>query len=175
MSIIIFSRPIHSGKTSELQHWCDKHVSAKIGGVLMPDIDGTRKIFDIRTKEIFDIECKYPANTREPLQSVGQYHFFSKGFEKANTVLLEASASGCDWVIIDEAGKLELQRNGLYEAIKALTERLVYQGTDKHLLIVVRDSLYEAIVSFFNIADHQLVHQLNEITLSAAAGPDSGN
>lgn len=175
MSIIIFSRPIHSGKTSELLHWCDKHVSSKISGVLMPDIDGARKIYNIQTKEIFDIECKDPANTKEPLQSVGHYHFFSKAFEKANAILLEASASESNWVIIDEAGKLELQCNGLYEAIKNLTARSVYQTPDKNLLIVVRDSLYESVVSFFNIPDHTLVHQLNEITLSAVADPDSGN
>ena len=83
MSIYIFSNPIHSGKTTALLEWCNGQEN--IAGVLMPDINGNRKIFDVNTKEIFDIECIDAANTTEPLISVGRFHFYSSAFEKANS------------------------------------------------------------------------------------------
>ena len=56
MSIIIFSKPVHSGKTTALLEWSKEQKN--IAGILMPDMDGERKMFDIRTNEIFDAECK---------------------------------------------------------------------------------------------------------------------
>ena len=41
MSIFIFSRPVHSGKTTELLHWCNQQKN--IMGIAMPDINGSRK------------------------------------------------------------------------------------------------------------------------------------
>ncbi len=171
MSIFIFSRPVRSGKTTELQHCCNE-INAV--GILMPDIDGSRKIFNIKTKEIFDIECKDPANTKKTLQAVGQYHFYNESFEKANAILMEASASNSGWLIIDETGKLELQSLGLYEATKKIIENKEYHTGYKNLLLVVRDSLYKQVISFFNIPAHTLIHDLNGITLSAVKDPDSG-
>ena len=43
MSIIIFSRPVHSGKTTELMQWCEQvSIKQNVAGILMPDIDGSR-------------------------------------------------------------------------------------------------------------------------------------
>ena len=84
MSIYIFSGPIHSGKTTHILKWCRRQES--VSGILMPDIDGRRKIIDLDTMDVFDIECADTANTKEALTSVGSYNFFNAVFEKANAI-----------------------------------------------------------------------------------------
>jgi len=112
MSIFIFSRPVHSGKTTELLQWCNRQQN--IHGILMPDIYGSRKILDLQTKNIFDIECTDAANAGEPLTAVGRFHFYTATFEKANAILKAALNQSPEWHIICEAGKLELERKGFY-------------------------------------------------------------
>ena len=155
MSIFIFSRPIHSGKTTELLDWCSRQQN--IAGVLMPDIDENRKIFDITTKEVITIECADAANTNEPLTTVGRFHFYTSVFEKANSILINAIAREPRWLVIDEAGKLELEGRGFHKSIIRAVE--IYSNNKKpgNLLITVRDSLCEAVISFFNIKNCRVI------------------
>ena len=161
MSIYIFCRPVRSGKTSELQDWCNRQEN--IYGILMPDTSDSRKILDIHTKEIFDIECTDTSATNEPLISVGRFHFYSKGFEKANSILLDTLTRNPRWLVIDEAGKLELEKKGLYDGIIKAVDHYNKKDAAGNLLITVRDSLYEEVISFFKIKDHMLIHKLEEI------------
>ncbi len=156
MSIILFSRPVRSGKTTELMLWCDQHKDAQ--GILMPD-NGNRKIMNVRTKELFDIECADPSKTKDPLISVGKYFFYTEAFEKANSILLEALAQKPSWLIIDEAGKLELDGKGFYPAIEKIIPLYKISG-EGNLLITVRDSLVEKFVEQFDIRDHSLINSL---------------
>ena len=163
MSIIIFLRPVRSGKTTELMQWCDQISPKKnVGGILMPDVDGNRKLFDISTKEWFDIECEDPATTTRSLIAVGKFNFFTDAFEKANTILLQA-ASKSDLLIIDEVGKLELEGKGFYESIREILENDEYKNSFKSVLLVVRDELYEPVLSFFEITQHRLITNINDI------------
>ena len=160
MSIYIFSRPIHSGKTTELLHWCNQQKN--IMGVAMPDINGSRKMLDLHTKEIFDIECVDIVNTTETLISVGRFHFYLSAFEKANSIILKSLLQKPDWLVIDEAGKLELDGKGFY---KALTEATSYYNNKKNsgnLLITVRDSLCADVINFFNLQNCRIIHQLDD-------------
>jgi nucleoside-triphosphatase THEP1 len=161
MSIYIFSRPIHSGKTTELLQWCNQQKN--ITGVLMPDIDGRRRILDLQTKNIFDIECTDAANTKERLTAVGRFHFYTTAFEKANAVVLSALNQSPGWLVIDEAGKLELDRKGLYESIE---KAVGFYSNDKvagNLLITVRESLCNEVISFFKIKGSLVIHRLEDI------------
>ncbi len=162
MSIYIFSRPIHSGKTTELLQWCDEQKN--IAGILMPDIDGSRKILDLHTKEIFDIECTDAMNTKEPLTSVGRFHFYTAAFEKANLIIIQALDQAPDWLIIDEAGKLELEGKGFYDSIIKVLEFFNGEGTTSNLLITVRESLCEEVIFFFKIKNVKVIHKLDELT-----------
>jgi len=161
MSIYIFSRPIHSGKTSELLQWCN--LQENMHGILMPDIAGRRKIFNIHTKEIYDIECTDPTAATEPLTSVGRFHFYSAAFEKANSIILDALARDPAWLVIDEAGKLELEGKGFHEALKKATAFYSDSKTSGNLLITVRESLCEAVISFFEIMNYRVIHNLEEL------------
>lgn len=161
MSIFIFTRPIHSGKTTELRQWCSNREKF-IAGVLMPDIDGNRKILDLQTNEVFDIECKDPANTKEPLTSVGRFHFYTSAFEKGNSIITQALHQNPGWLIIDEAGKLELEGKGFYTSIVKAVEFFRDEKTSGSLLITVRDSLCEEIISFFKIKNARAIHHLHD-------------
>lgn len=161
MSIYIFSRPIHSGKTTELLQWCN--LQKNIAGILMPDIDDSRKILDLQTKEIFDIECTNVANTNKPLTSVGRFHFYTVAFEKANGIILAALNQTPGWLVIDEAGKLELEGKGFYESILKAVDHY-NNAKPGNLLISVRESLCTEVVSFFKMKNVQIIHQLEDLT-----------
>ena len=161
MSIIIFSRPIHSGKTKELLQWCSH--KKNIYGILMPDINGYRKILDLHTKEVFDIECADPENSSEPLTTIGRFHFYSKAFDKANSIILDALGKNPAWLLIDEAGKLELEQKGFYNAIQKAVAVYKDKEAPGNLIITVRDSLYGEVIRFFNLGDCRVIHNLEEI------------
>ena len=157
MHIFIFSKPIRSGKTTGLLHWSQRQKN--ITGILMPDINGKRHIQFIETNEKFIVECDDPDNTNERLVNIGRFHFYAAAFEKANSHIIQASAKPFDWLVIDEVGRLEIEEKGFYPALAIL----LHTGGYKNLLLVVRDSLYEQVISFFKITDHVLIHQLNEL------------
>ena len=161
MSIYIFSRPIHSGKTTELRRWCDEQKN--IAGILMPDIDGSRKILDLHSKGVFDIECADAANTKKLITSVGRFHFYTAAFEKANSIILAALNKTPGWLVIDEAGKLELEGKGFYESIVKAVDVYSNDKVAGNLLITVRESLCNEVISFFKIKNFQVVHQLVDI------------
>jgi len=161
MSIFIFSRPIHSGKTTELLQWCNQQKN--IAGVLMPDINGSRKILDLHTKDVFDIECTDAVNTKEHITSVGRFHFYTAAFEKANTIILSALNQMPDWLVIDEAGKLELDGKGFYGSIVKAVDLYNNNKVSGNLLITVRESLYNEVISFFTIKNFRVIHQLEDL------------
>jgi nucleoside-triphosphatase len=160
MSIVLFSRPIHSGKTTALLQCCDGQKD--IQGILMPDIDGSRKILDIGTKEIFDIQCADPVHTTEQITTVGKFHFYTAAFEKANRILLDASKLDPEWLIIDEAGKLELEGKGFYEALRKIIPLYDKAGKSK-LVITVRDFLCEDVIRLFRISNYSIAQEAEEL------------
>lgn len=162
MSIYIFSRPIKSGKTTELLEWSNMQKS--IAGILMPDINGSRKIFGIHTKEFFDAECIDPAGTTEPLTTIGRFHFYSASFEKANSILIQAFKHNPHWLVIDEAGKLELKGEGLYPAVADAVKLYSNKHKKGNLLITVRDSLCEEVISFFSITNCMVIDRLDAVS-----------
>ncbi len=161
MSIYIFSRPVHSGKTTELLKWCNQQKN--IAGILMPDINGSRKILDLQTKNMFDIECTDATNTKELLTAVGRFHFYTASFEKANAIVLAALNQTPGWLVIDEAGKLELDRKGFYDSIVKTVEIYNNDNAAGNLLITVRESLCKEVISFFKIKDARVIHQLQDL------------
>jgi len=161
MSIYLFSRPIHSGKTTGLIQWCNRQKN--IRGILMPDLNGSRRILDIKTKEIFDIECIDPGNSNEAITSVGRFSFYTAVFEKANLILLDALVKGPDWLVIDEAGKLELDGKGFYNSIAKAVAVYNNETWTGNLLITVRDSLCNEVISFFNISNYIIVNNLEDL------------
>lgn len=158
MSIYVFSRPINSGKTTELLQWSNKQKN--IYGVLMPDINGSRKMLDLHTKNIFDIEYTNSSNTAEPLTIIGRFRFYTAAFDKANQIIIDALAQNPAWLVIDEAGKLEIDGKGFYPSIIKAAE--FYNNNPGNLLVTVREGLLAEVVSYFNLAEYKLIHQLDD-------------
>lgn len=173
MSIIIFSRPIHSGKTTELLQWCNQQKN--VYGILMPDIDGSRKILDLHTRDVFEIECKNVASANESLTSVGRFHFYTTAFEKANMILSLALEQNPNWLVIDEVGKLELDGKGFHDAI---IKSVAFYATNNglgNLLLTVRDSLCADVIDFFKLKDCKIIQSLENIgLLTSKKNPPAG-
>jgi nucleoside-triphosphatase THEP1 len=155
MSIIIYTGPVHSGKTSALQQWCSNRKD--VGGILMPDINGKRKFLSIQTKELFDAECNLSEETDQPLISIGSYHFYKTAFGKANDILVNTSPQ-LNYIIIDEIGKLELQQKGLFEGTAYLLNNY-----SQNLILVVRDSLIDDVIKTFHLTNYAVITTLTEL------------
>jgi nucleoside-triphosphatase len=155
MNVIIFSGPVHSGKTTALQQWSSNRKD--VGGILMPDIDGTRKFLNIQAKDIFDAGCKFPEKCNEALVSIGPYHFYESAFEQANNIL-KSTSKELKFIIIDEIGKLELQQKGLYEGT-----RYLLNNSSQNIILVVRDSLVKGVVTSFHLTSYILASSVEEL------------
>lgn len=161
MSIYIFSGPVHSGKTTELLNWCSKQKDVR--GILMPDIEGSRKILNLHTKEIFKVECTRPQETTEKLVSIGRFHFYEAAFERANNIITGSLLNNPAWLVIDEAGKLELNGKGFYDALLKVTEFYNNKKGTGNLLLTVRESLCAEVICFFKLRDYRIIQQLTNI------------
>ena len=156
MSIIIFSRPRNSGKTSELISWCAQQKNCS--GILMPDVDGLRKMYNIQSETMFDAEHNVAISTNESLITIGNFHFYESSFEVANQIIEKAINEQKKYVIIDEVGKLELNHQGLYKAVIMAIESVENKGFSGTLILTVRDVLLEKVLDCFRIKEYSVVN-----------------
>jgi nucleoside-triphosphatase len=157
MDIFLFSKPIRSGKTTALMHWCSQKTG--VSGILMPDINGRRNFFDLDTRTTFLAECDNPGQTNEALINMGRFYFYRSAFEKANVILLEGSSKKAEWLIIDEVGRMELEGKGVYPAL----EIILNKKECRNLVLVVRDSLIDTIPAFLKLKDHKIIGSPDEL------------
>ena len=154
--IYILTGQVRTGKTSALLKWCNNR--AVVDGVLCPDDEnGKRYFLNIKSNTKYLLEAEEDAMTENEIISVGRLHFLKKSFNLANDYLArlkdEASFS---YLIIDELGKLELQNQGLHVAAKALIQVYMFHK-QQHLVLVVRESLIDAILKHYEILKFQLL------------------
>ena len=152
--IIILTGAIQTGKTTALQQCCAQRNN--VAGILTPIVNGKRVFFDVAGKEFFNME----AEENEEKLAVGKYLFSAAAFEKANHILLSAGKD-VEYLIIDEVGPLELkQHKGLYGSFTGILS----SAFNYTLIIVVRQSLVEEIVTSFNLgnADVMIIEEMEE-------------
>jgi len=130
----------------------------------MPDIDGKRKFFDIKSQIYFDVECIDPPNACEELIQIGRFNFYKHSFEKANAFLFKALAQNPSWIVIDEIGKLEIENKGLYPSVKEILNSYYRKPSSFKLLIVIRQELKELALSYLHIEDYTLIHDLKRLS-----------
>ena len=85
----------------------------------------------------------------ENVLGIGKYIFSLAGFDRAKNIIRNATKRKNGWLIIDEVGPLELKGEGFEEEIKEL---LNSKDDSFKVIIVVRESLVEEVVSYFGIA-----------------------
>lgn len=155
--IYILSGPVQSQKTTRLLKFITGKESA--GGILTPDINGKRKLMCIASGEYFDFQVD--ENFSGKKISVGKFHFDRSMMEKAIETLLVDMTKDPRWLIVDEVGKLEVEQGaGLHDAVLKLVEFYRTKASGK-LLLVVRDSLLEKVVSEYGLHDARVINDLN--------------
>lgn len=150
-NIFILSQPIRSGKTTALgQAMVSRN---DVGGFLTPDIDGIRQLYHI-SKNIY---IPFEAKPNEPSVSIGKFKFSQAAFDYGNHLLINALQYHEKYLIVDEAGKLELQEKGFHMGIQLIIQYIQnHPGTYK-LLIVVRDSLLEDMIKQYRIQNAAVI------------------
>jgi nucleoside-triphosphatase len=152
--IYILTGPIRTGKTSSLMAWAGNRKD--VAGMLCPDdANGQRYFYEIENQEQFQLEVNQQTNA-ETL-SVGPFQFLVSAFDRANQNLLGLiNQETYTYVIIDELGKLELKHTGLHSSAARLIP--VYEKrSSQHLILVVRDSLLNAIIEHYQMSQYELI------------------
>ncbi|RYZ51177.1 MAG: hypothetical protein EOP49_12320 [Sphingobacteriales bacterium] len=153
--VVLFSRPVRSGKTTELLEWCKSRTD--VGGLLSPDKDGIRWFYDISSQEWHPFEMAGPGTGSI---SVGRFHFSEAAFSEARS-RLTALAGINSFLAIDEVGKLELHRaEGLEPVIGELITGYLKQQYDGTLLLVVRDTLLNELIKKYSLEQAAVINTL---------------
>lgn len=154
MKVLIFSRPIHSGKTSALLEWCAKQPKGAVAGVVAPDVDGRRCFRDLASAEewpvqlLIDSERAEAARSEHGMLTVGRYFFSGSAFRRASDLLIAAAAAGPAWLVVDEIGKLELVEQGFANALQTI---LASEKQPANLLLAVREGLVDEVIAVFSL------------------------
>jgi nucleoside-triphosphatase THEP1 len=157
-NIFIFSRPVASGKTTELMDWI--RYERKVGGILMPDIEGTRKLAEIISGDVYEFQVEGPG---EGVVTIGKYHFKNEIFQKAQEILLGRQRIPVRWIVVDEVGKLEIDGQGFEPAISFIIKEFKEGSRSENLLLVIRDSLLEKAVKHYALDNATVVNNLKEL------------
>jgi len=145
--IILFSGPIHSGKTTRLQ----KFISDKnCDGIVAPVIDGKRFIQRIKTGEIKSLETE-----SEESIIIGKYKFSKETMEWAKQQIKESLHSKVDYIVIDEVGKLEMIDQGYEPMVTHAIEEFKKENSFD-LILVVRESLVEDVISKYGLSEYNI-------------------
>lgn len=156
--LILFSRPIRSGKTTELEHWCAKQRS--VGGFLTPDRDSIRMLLCLRDNRLLPFELN--AGTSESFTQIGRFLFSDAAFETGREALLR-DAIDLDFLIVDEIGKLEMkQQKGWERAFQELLSLWRAGKVKGQIIVVVRDFLLDEFVNYYKPESYTVIHQLSD-------------
>eukprot|EP00918_Siedleckia_nematoides_P040876 GHVU01088748.1.p2 GENE.GHVU01088748.1~~GHVU01088748.1.p2 ORF type:complete len:162 (-),score=17.99 GHVU01088748.1:175-660(-) len=151
--IYILTGAIRSGKTTALLDWSKK--KNDVDGLLCPDdANGKRYFLKLKNKTTFKLEAEAEA---EAIVAIGNFKFLQSAFNEANDYLiLEASKTERQYLIIDEIGKLELKNEGLHVSTKVLISQ--FRSKDNsHLILVVRDYLFDAVLEHYGITEYSIL------------------
>jgi hypothetical protein len=145
-SIYIMSEPIHSGKTTTLQQWL-RNKDIKAGGILAPDKDGLRQLYDIAKGlyHPFEVDGNHP---EADILAIGKYKFARSSFQLAQQILKESVEQDPEWVIV-----------GLEPVISEIIH--TYQSGEKKgkLLLVIRNYLLDEAVNMYGLNTDMIVHK----------------
>jgi nucleoside-triphosphatase THEP1 len=154
--IYILSAPVRTGKTTALLLWVQTR--ANVQGILTPDKDGKRVLYNIGRKEQIPFELE-PADT-SPAITVGKFNFSEEAFLRANDILQQAATHHPHWLLIDEIGKLEIEQGiGLTPAIRQIIPYYQRANNKGKLLLVIRDTLLDKALERYNLAGATIIAQ----------------
>ncbi|HMQ07800.1 MAG TPA: nucleoside-triphosphatase [Saprospiraceae bacterium] len=143
--ILLLTGPVRTGKSTALMQWVESR--SDVGGVITPDVNGVRKIYNPNTKIYHPMEW-YDPDMSKDLIRVGKFTFLQSAFTMGSEWIRCAEVElEIRIVIIDEIGKLELEGKGFHDAF--LEWKSAPQG--KIRIAVVRESLIENVIDYFQL------------------------
>ena len=146
--IIILTAPKHSGKTTLLTQWAQKHKN--IYGIASPMIQEKRHFMDLQNGALFPME----SDNEEESLTVGKYRFSINAFSKAKIIIEKAALNPTNgWVVIDELGPLELNKNGFYLITHELLNSTIRK---KGMILVVREGLVGSMIELFQLTNKHI-------------------
>lgn len=167
-NIFILSEPIQTGKTTLLMNWLALPTQHNTGGILTPDIDGQRKLYLVHEKIYHHLQLPEGQQGIE----IGRFVFDKNAFALAQDTLTSALNKNFDWIVVDEIGRLEMDRKeGLEPAITKVIEHFKQHITRTKLLLIIRDYLLKEALQHYGIAEATLLHK--EYFLKEAYSPAS--
>ena len=130
-----------------------KATTISVGGVLAEGFwkGGVRNKFqlvDLKTNSKL-VYCQ--RERRDSWEKVAQFYVNPKGQEFGEELLKKTNLEGLDFVVIDEVGPFELEGKGWTMALNKLI-----MGTNLPMLWVVRNSLVEEVIQYFDLKEFQL-------------------
>lgn len=136
---------IQSGKTTALIKWsADRN---DVFGILTPVMAGRRFFIDAHLRNQFEMEAN---ESEHSIISIGRFKFSEQAFEKAIQIISDSIGKG--WLVIDEIGPLELNKQGFYEVAKKALE-----NHSSQLLLVVREGLVEKVTGLFGFKQCKVI------------------
>lgn len=158
-NIYILSKAIQTGKTTELLQWC--HTQNEVAGILTPDVNGSRKLYDIGLKQYFDFETK-EALTTDDITAIGKFNFYTSVFEQAQHIMGNSTQS--KYLVIDEIGRLELnEQRGLEPTLSKVIAQYVNRSVTGTLVLVIRDYLLDNCIEKYQLQEAQIIHSMKEV------------
>ena len=156
--IYIYTGKIHSGKTTSVLNWAKTQNS--VSGIVCPIINGKRYFvfYPSNRKYLVEANDKF----KQEIIPCGNYKFRKIIFDNANEYLIKVINEDYEWVIIDEAGFLELDNSGFHISIEAAVKKYSLKSSKFNLIIIVRDTLVESILKKYKIEKTAKV--INEIS-----------
>lgn len=158
--IYILSAPIQSGKTTSLMNWV--RTKANIKGILTPDIDGLRMVYNISDKTSFKLIGD--GRLGEDTINIGRFSFSKDSFERARMILDDSYTAHPDWLVIDEIGKLEIeQKNGLEPSVSEIIRKYQNKTENGKLLLVIRDYLLSQSIEHYHLEGASIIQDINQL------------
>jgi len=150
--IRILTGPIRNYKTTTLLQWALHRND--VGGVLTPDCGEWRCLYNV--KEKFSIPWQKESIDAPTDVQIGRFIFDQLAFDTAitwlNQHLIDPSINK---IILDEIGPLELKGKGWHDWLHSALLKL----KDKELILVVRESIVNDVISHFEMNDVHVVEK----------------
>jgi nucleoside-triphosphatase THEP1 len=127
-----------------------------VNGLLSPD-DPSGKRFFLSIKNGHSFKFEADDGTEASTITIGSFRFLEAAFQRAHTEILKASEEvDFRYTVIDEVGKLELKTKGLHKAVSQVIP-MYHSNRKRHLILVVRDSLLQEVLGFYEITSFQII------------------
>ena len=154
--LYILSVPVQVGKTTRLAEWVHGQTTRgqHIGGFLMPDDEtGRRSLLCLGTdRQAIPMEDPESGDV-----VIGRFKFQSTAFAQGLRALQTALSTGCDWIVVDELGPLEVRRGqGFEPGFRNWLSQWKSHPKPPKLLLVIRDFLLQEAMDCYDLSDAQI-------------------